>query len=157
MQQIAHQLLELFLKALPTVFVVFLFYLMLRAFFFLPLLKVIKERDARTRGAQKAAGTAQAAAAEKIRQYEDALKQARAQVYAEQDAGRRKLLDERNAQLRAARARAAEEVREAKERIAGELAAARGDVEATSSHLADEITRRILGSRPSAGPATEAR
>ncbi|MBZ5529241.1 MAG: ATP synthase F0 subunit B [Acidobacteriia bacterium] len=157
MHEIAHQLVELFLKALPTVFIVFVFYLILRTFFFGPLLKVMQERDARTRGAQKSAEAAQSAAAEKIKQYEDALKQGRAQLYAEQDAARRKLLDERNAELKAARARAAEEVRVAKERIGGELSAARSEVQAASGKLSDEIARRVLGTRPSAGPATGAR
>lgn len=157
MQQIAQQLGELFLQAVPTVIIVFLFYLMLRSLFFGPLLRVMAERDARTRGAQKAAEAAQAAAAEKTKQYQDALREARTQVYAEQDAARRKLLEERNAQLKDARARAADEVRLAKQRIAGEFAAARRDVEAASSQLAAEIARRMLESRPPATPAREAR
>lgn len=148
MQEIAHQLGELFLQAVPTVLIVFLFYLILRSVFFAPLMRVMAERDARTAGAQKDAETAQAAAQERIRQYQEALKQARAQVYAEQDAARRKLLDERSAQLKVARSLAAEEVRRAKERIAGELAAARRDVEAASGQLAAEIARRILEMPP---------
>jgi F-type H+-transporting ATPase subunit b len=157
MQQIAQQLGELFLQAVPTVIIVFLFYLILRSLFFGPLLRVMAERDARTRGAQKAAEAAQAAAAEKTKEYQDALREARTQVYAEQDAARRKLLEERNAQVKDARARAADEVRLAKQRIAGEFAAARRDVEAASSQLAAEIARRMLESRPPATPAREAR
>jgi F-type H+-transporting ATPase subunit b len=157
MQQIAQQLGELFLQAVPTVIIVFLFYLILRSLFFGPLLRVMAERDARTRGAQKAAEAAQAAAAEKTKQYQDALREARGQVFAEQDAARRKLLEERTAQLKEARSRAAEEVLRAKERIAGEFSAARGDVEATSSQLATEIARRMLESQPPANPAREAR
>jgi F-type H+-transporting ATPase subunit b len=157
MQEILHQLGELFLQAVPTVLIVFVFYLVLRSLFFAPLLRVMRERDERTRGAQKGAEAAQAAAADKIKQYQEALKQARTQVYAEQEAARRKLLEERNAQVKDARARAAEEVRVAKERVAGELAAARRDVEAGSGQLAAEITRRILESRPPASPARGAR
>jgi F-type H+-transporting ATPase subunit b len=158
MQEIVHQLGELFLQAVPTVLIILLFYFMLRALFFKPLLAVMAERDSRTVGAQKAAEAAQAAAAEKVKQYQEALKQARGQVYAEQEAARKKLLDERAAQIKDARARAAGEVSAAKARVAAELAAARRDLEATVAQLSAEIARRILQTppRPSA-PAREAR
>jgi len=158
MQGIGHQLGELFLQAVPTVLIILLFNFILRAIFFKPLLQVMAERDARTAGAQKAAAASQAAAAEKVRQYQEALKQARGQVYAEQEAARKKLLDERGAELKAARARSAGEVSAAKERIETEFAAARRDVEASIEPLAAEIAQRILLAplRPGA-PAREAR
>jgi F0F1-type ATP synthase membrane subunit b/b' len=158
MQDIVHQLGELFLQAVPTVLIVLAFYLILRSLFFKPLLQVMAERDSRTVGARKAAEAAQAAAAEKVKQYQDALKQARAQVYGEQDAARKKLLDERAALLKAARTRAAAEVTAGKERVAGELAAARREVEATVAQLSAEITRRLLQIPPRPGsPVREAR
>jgi len=157
MQVIGHQLGELFLQAVPTVLIILLFYFILRALFFKPLLAVMAERDARTAGAQKAAEAAQAAAAEKVKQYQEALKQARGQVYAEQEAARKKLLDERAAQLKEARAKASAEVSAAKERITGELAAARREVEATVSQLSAEIARRILQAPRLGSPAREAR
>src|SRR5215831_5002259 len=130
MQQIGQQLGELFLQAVPTVIIVFVFYLILRSLFFRPLLRVMEERDARTRGALKAAEATNAEAAERRKQYEERLREARAKIYAEQDATRHKLLDERTAQLKEARSRAVAEVLRAKERIAAEFSAARGDVEA---------------------------
>ena len=158
MQAIVHQLGELFLQAVPTVLIILLFYFILRALFFKPLLAVMAERDARTVGAEKAAEAAQAAAAEKVKQYREALKQARGQVYAEQEAARKKLLEERAAKIKDARTRAAGEVSAAKARIAAELAAARQDVEATVAQLSAEIARRILETPPRPGaPAREAR
>ncbi len=157
MQVIGHQLGELFLQAVPTVLIILLFYIILRAIFFKPLLAVMAEREARTAGAQKAAEAAQAAAAEKVKQYQEALKQARGQVYAEQEAARKKLLEERAAQLKEARSKATAEVNAAKERIAGELAAARREVEATVSQLSAEIARRILQAPRPGAPASEAR
>ncbi len=106
MQEIVHQLGELFLQAVPTVLIVLAFYLILRALFFKPLRAVMAERDARTAGARKAAATAEAMAAEKVKQYQEALKRARAQVYAEQEAARKKVLDERAALLKEARNKA---------------------------------------------------
>jgi F-type H+-transporting ATPase subunit b len=158
MQLIVHQLGELFLQAVPTVLIILLFYFILRTLFFKPLLAVMAERDSRTLGAQKAAEAAQVAAAEKVKQYQEALKQARGQVYAEQEAARKKFLDERAAQIKDARAKAASEVNAAKARVAAELAAARRDVEATIAQLSAEIARRILEAPPRPGaPAREAR
>jgi F-type H+-transporting ATPase subunit b len=157
MQEIVHQLGELFLQAVPTVLIILLFYFILRALFFKPLLAVMAERDSRTIGAQKAAEAAQAAAAEKVKQYQDALKQARGQVYAEQEAARKKLLDERAAQIKEARTKASGEVSAGKERVAGELAAASRDVKATVAQLSAEIARRILQTPRPGAPVREAR
>ncbi len=158
MPSIGHQLGELFLGAAPTVLIILLFYFILRALFFQPLLRVMAEREARTVGTQKAAEAAQGAAAEKVKQYREALKQARGKVYAEQEAARKKLLDERAAQLKDARNKAAAEVGAAKERIAAELAAARGDVESSVAQLSAEIARRLLQTPPRPGaPAREVR
>jgi F-type H+-transporting ATPase subunit b len=158
MQAIVHQLGELFLQAVPTVLIILFFYFILRALFFKPLLAVMAERDSRTGGAQKASEAAQAAAAEKVKQYREALRQARGQVYAEQEAARKKLLDERAAQIKEARTKALSEVSAAKTRLAAELAAAGRDVETTVGQLSAEIARRILQTAPRPGaPAREAR
>lgn len=158
MLSLVHQIGELFLRAVPVVLIVLLFYFILRSLFFRPLLRVMAERDARTIGAQKAAEAAQSAASVKIKQYEDALKQARAKVYAEQESERKKWMDERAASLKDARARATAEVNSAKERVAGEFASAKKELEATTAQLAAEIAQRILQTTPKPGsPAREAR
>src|SRR2546428_14046861 len=94
MQAIVHQLGELFLRAAPTVLIILLFYFILRALFFKPLLAVIAERDSRTVGAQKASEAAHAAAGGEVKQYQEALRPARGQGYAEQAAARQQLLDQ---------------------------------------------------------------
>jgi len=154
MSDLVHQLGELFLRAVPVAVIVLLFYVIMRSIFFQPLLKVMAERDARTIGAQKAAEAAQAAAAEKVRQYEEALRQARAKVYAEQEADRRKLMDERAAMLKAARGKADAEVNAAKERVAGEFAGAKKEIEGGTAQLAGEIARRVLQAPPAPGSPT---
>jgi F-type H+-transporting ATPase subunit b len=158
MPDLVHQLGELFLGAVPVALIVLVFYLLLRSLFFQPLLKVMAERDARTLGAQKSAEAAQATAAEKIRQYEEALKQARAKVYAEQEAARKKLMEERAGFLKEARAKAAAEVNAGKQGIEKEFAAAKKELQATAVQLSVEIARRVLQSPIlPAGPANEAR
>jgi F-type H+-transporting ATPase subunit b len=152
---IVHQLGELFLGAVPTVLLILIFYFLMKSLFFKPLLAVMADRDARSVGARKAAEAAQTAAAEKLKQYQDALRQERAKLYAEQEAARKKLLDERAALLKDARAKSAEEVAVGKQRIAGELLAARRDVETSIPQLASEIASRILQSP--ASPSREVR
>src|SRR5258707_12735387 len=93
MQEIVQQLEELFLQAVPTVLIILAFYLMMRALFFKPLLKVMAEREARTAGARKAAQAAEAAAAEKVKQHEEALRADRALVESEAETSRTNLLD----------------------------------------------------------------
>src|SRR5215813_14060205 len=139
-----HQLGELFLGAVPTVLILIVLYFILKSLFFRPLLAVLAEREKRTAGAQKAAETAQAAAADKIKQYQEALKQARAKVYAEQEEARKKLLDERAALLKASRNLAASEVRAAKEKVARELIAAKRELETGAPQLAAEIAKRVM-------------
>ena len=148
---IVHQLGELFLGAVPTIILIFVFYFILKSLFFKPLLAVMAEREARSIGAQKAAQASQAAAADKVKQYQDALRQARAVVYAEQEDERKRWLDERATLLKDARTKTAFEVNAAKERVAAELAAAQRDMEPSIAQLAAEIAARVLE------PAREAR
>lgn len=158
MTDLIHQLGDLLLRAVPVAVIIIIFYFILRSLFFKPILKVMAERQARTLGAQKEAEKAQAAAVEKVKQYEEALKLAKAKVYLEQEAERKKLLDERAAFLKEARSKSSVEVSQAKDRVTGELTAAKKDIEAAASQLAMEIARRVLEvpSGPG-GPAREAR
>ena len=139
------------LQALPTIVLILLFYFFLKTQLFKPLEKVMAERSARIEGARKTAEASQAAAQEKVRAYQDALKKARTEVYAEQETARRAVLEERSALVKSARARANEEVVAAKKKIAGELATARIQLEKESDALGSEIARAILQRRPS-GP-----
>jgi hypothetical protein len=79
-------------------------------------------------------------------------------VYAEQEVERKKFLEERAAFLKDARAKAAAEVSAAKERVAGEFAAAKKEMEVIAGQLAGEIARRVLQVPPAPGsPMREAR
>lgn len=155
--EILRQIGDLFLQASPTVVLLLIFYAFLRVYFFGPIEKVLEERSARIEGARRSAEAAQAAAEEKTRVYQDALKKARAEIYAEQDAARRTALDERAAAIRETRNRANETIRAAKDRIAGELSAARAELERQSEALAGEIVRAVLERRRPPAAGREAR
>ena len=149
--EILHQLGELFLEALPTVFIVLIFFVFLRWAFFQPIQKAMAERDARIEGARAEAATVEVAARQELDAYRDALRKARAEIYAEQETSRQAALDSRAQLLKAMRSRAQEDVASAKKRIAAEVAAARVQVEIETPALASNIARIIL-EKPSSSP-----
>jgi F-type H+-transporting ATPase subunit b len=149
---------ELFFQVVPIVLILLVFHAVLRVLFFKPLLRVIAEREARTIGTQKAAEAAQKAASEKVKQYQDALKQARTEIYVEQEAARKKVLDQRAAQLKEARAKTSDMVKAQRERIVAEVVAARREIESSITQFAALVARRVLQStRPPSPPARESR
>ncbi|HXZ13777.1 MAG TPA: ATP synthase F0 subunit B [Candidatus Sulfotelmatobacter sp.] len=154
--EILHQLAELFLEAVPTVVIVFLFYLFMRWAFFAPIQKAMAERSARIEGARAEAAAVEAAAKHDLDTYHEALKKARAEIYAQQDIERQAILNDRAKLLKAMRTRAQEEVDAAKMRIAAEVTAARAEMERSIPTLAGEIARAILD-KPSQLPGGASR
>ncbi|MGH9714630.1 MAG: hypothetical protein ACRD5M_15145 [Candidatus Acidiferrales bacterium] len=142
--EILHQLGELFLEAVPTVIVVFLFYFFMRWAFFGPIQKAMAERSARIEGARAEAAKVEAEAKRELDAYNETLKQARAEIYLEQEAARQAILEDRAKLLKAMRSRAMEEVAAAKKKFAADFAAARAEVERQAPALAAEIARTIL-------------
>jgi F-type H+-transporting ATPase subunit b len=144
MQALLRQLEELFLQAIPTVVLLFLFYLFMRVVFFKPILRAMNERHRRIEGARAEAEAFQSETREKNHTYHEALKHVRGEIYAEQEVKRKTVLEERTRQVNAARGEAQQRVRGAKEEIARELVAARGAAEQQSGDLAGEIVRGVL-------------
>lgn len=142
--EILHQLGNLFLGAVPTVVVVLLFYFFMRWAFFGPVMKAMAERNRLIEGARSEAAAAEAGAKQELDSYHDALRKARAEVYAEQETARQEALDNRAKLLKAMRARAQEDVNAAKKRIDAELATARVQVERATPELASQIAQAIL-------------
>lgn len=139
-----HQLGELFLAAVPTAILVFIFYFFLRRVFFQPLLAVMAEREALIAGSHRESESLAAAVEEKRRAYREGLRKARAEIFAEQEAARRIILDERAKVIREARHQAGEEVQAAKARLAGEIEAARKSLDVSGQELAEEVARAVL-------------
>ncbi|MGA9885055.1 MAG: ATP synthase F0 subunit B [Candidatus Acidiferrales bacterium] len=143
---ILHQLAILFLDAVPTVILFLLFYAFMRWAFFIPLQKTMAERAARIEGARAEAAAVEAEAKHELDAYHEALRRARVEIYGRQEAARQAALESRAKLLKAMRARAEEEVSNAKMRIADEFNAALAEVEAQTPGLAKEIVRTILKS-----------
>ena len=147
--EILNQLGDLFLAAVPTVIIVFLFYLFMRWSFFAPMQRVLSERHKRAEGARQEAEASRAAVQEKLRAYNEAMRKARIEIFAEQEAVRRRVLEERQALVNAARSAAQQELQSAKKGLAAEVEAARAQLEQSSVVLANEIAEAILAGRPS--------
>jgi F0F1-type ATP synthase membrane subunit b/b' len=142
--EILHQLGNLFLQAAPAVIIISLFYLFMRWAFFAPIQKAMAERESKIEGARKDAAAVQDAANQELRNYNEALQKARAEIYAEQELARQAILQERSKNLKAMRTLAQKEVAEGKKKIDAEMAAARKEIEAAAPAMAGEITRSIL-------------
>jgi F-type H+-transporting ATPase subunit b len=147
MESTLHALGGLLLKALPTFFLVVLLHFYLKLVFFKPMAQVLKERYNATEGARKAAEQSLKRASEKAAEYEAALRQARAAVYAEQESLHRKLQDERAAAAKEAKAKADATVAETKKALAGQVESLKKELEAESEALAEQIAQSVLRRR----------
>jgi F0F1-type ATP synthase membrane subunit b/b' len=155
--EIVNQLGELFLAAVPTVIIVFLFYLFMSWSFFKPMQRVLSERRKRAEGARTEAEASRVAAHEKRRTYNESVKKARIEIFAEQETKRRRTLEERQATINAARATAQGALQEAKKGIAADVQAARAGLELSRDTLANEIAEAILAGLPSGPPGSQGR
>lgn len=148
---ILHQLGGLFLQAVPTVVIVFLFYLFMRWAFFKPIEKAMNERAARIEGARAEAAQFEQEAKQELDTYNQRRNEALRQIFIEQEQARDAALAERARLLKAMRARTQDEVATAKKRIAAEFESARNELEAQVPQLAAQIARSIID-RPSKLP-----
>ncbi|HYZ83350.1 MAG TPA: hypothetical protein VE621_03070, partial [Bryobacteraceae bacterium] len=99
---------------------------------------------AATTGARQAADESLKRAELKAREYEEQLRQARNELYREQEEQRKVWQDEQAAQIAKARLDAEKRMESAKAEIASEADAARQDLRGSVQTLADEITRSVL-------------
>lgn len=151
--EILNQLGDLFVSAVPTVILVFIFYLFLRWSFFGPLDRILTERHARAQGAQQQAEASRLATHEKTRIYQDALRKARTEIFSEQEAARHRALDERQATVQAARLDSQQNLQAAKQALAQDLEGLRGQLAQSREVLAAEIATAILTPPPPGGEA----
>lgn len=106
--------------------------------------RVLSERHKRAVGARQEAEASRAAVQEKLRAYHEALRKARGEMYAEQEAARRRVLEERQAAVSAARVAAQHHLQAAKKTLALEVEATAAQLEQSSDVLANEIAETIL-------------
>lgn len=136
---------SLMLQAVPTLIIVIVLHFYLKAMLFKPLSRVLAERDALTKGAREKAESSLQAAEQKAAQYEKSLRDARNELYKEQETMRRQWMASHAAQIEEARSRAEAMVQTAKDEIAKDAAAARQGLTAEADQIAERISNSIVG------------
>jgi len=142
--EIVHQLAELFLEAVPTAVIVVLFYLFLRWAFFQPIQNAMAERTRRTDGVRADAAELETAAKRDLDSYDQGIRKALAEIYAEQERARQAALAERAKLLKSLLDQARGKVAASKKTIEAEVASSRAELERQIPMLAEEITQMIL-------------
>jgi F-type H+-transporting ATPase subunit b len=137
----------LLIRALPTFLIILALHLYLKHIFFKPMKRVLDERYAATEGAREKAQQSLERASAKAREYEDAIRAARAEIYQAQEQAHRRLEEQRSLELQAARARADAAVRKARAGLAEEVESARRTLDQETAVLADRIVETVLGRR----------
>lgn len=138
---------QLLVQALPTFFIVLLLHFYLKRMFFMPLARVLAERDEATVGAKSKAAEALERASAKAAAYEEQLRAARNEIYREQDEQRKIWRDEQAAHIAASRRSAEAAVAEAKAQLAAQADEAKRSLAGSTQTLANEITQAILGGK----------
>ncbi|HEX5228075.1 MAG TPA: ATP synthase F0 subunit B [Bryobacteraceae bacterium] len=144
MEKTLHDLGQLLLKAIPTVFLLLVVHFYLKFVFFKPMSKVLAERRAATAGQRESAEALRAKAEEQTRSIEEQLRQAHEAIYQEQDEARRQWTSEQTAQLDEARQKARELIHQSKQQLDAEAVDAKNKLGAYADTLADQIAKTLL-------------
>ena len=144
MEDTLHALGQIVLRGLPTFFLLLLLHFYLKRTFFAPLEKVLAERFEATTGARKQAETAMARAEAKAREYEDAIRAARTEVYKDNEGLRKQWRERQSVLLAEARVKTDSAIAVAKAEMAGDARTARESLQSESDRLADGIVAAIL-------------
>ena len=150
--KVIDDLLKILLRATPTFILVLGLYIFLKKVFFNPLERIMQERYEATEGAMKAARAALGAADHKSAEYQQALREARAEIYRARERERQQVLEENARQVRRAREEADDRVRAAREELQADVEAARGWLSQESGALADSIAESVLKAKAEAAP-----
>jgi F-type H+-transporting ATPase subunit b len=145
---------ELLLGAIPTIIILLLLYAIYSLLVRKPLVRILNQRRERTEGAVLKARADVAASEARTRDYEERLREARIAIFKTQEVRRQQAQQARTEALAQARARAQEQIREARAAIEQDMSAARGGLQAEVDKLAAEIIRTVLrpaGAAPAIG------
>jgi len=144
MDQTLHALGGLLLKGVPTICLLLVVHFYLKLMFFRPLREVLAKRRASIEGAKESAEEIQKKTSEKAAAIETQLRKARDEIYQEQEAMRRRWMDEQASKLEEARRQSRELIHQARQELAADAEVAKRDIASTTDALADQISRSLL-------------
>ena len=133
----------LLLEALPTFIIVILLHFYLKATLYKPVDRVLAERHAATEGDRVKATEALRNAENKVVEYETKLREARGEIYREQETWRKQLVEQQNASLATAREENAKAIADAKRTIEAETSAARVTLASDAEALSEQIVATV--------------
>ncbi len=138
------QLGQLLLRAVPTLILLLILHLYLKAMFFKPLQLVLQKRRDATEGAREAADASLKQASDKAAEYEAKLQEARAEIYKEQEEMRKRWLEEQTRHLEETRQQTHELIHNAKLQLDRDVEVAKSDLAVSSETLANQIAQSLL-------------
>jgi F-type H+-transporting ATPase subunit b len=137
------------LQAIPTICLLLIVHFYLKWMFFRPMRDVLEKRREAIEGARESAATMLKQASQKAATLEAALRQARDEIYQENEAMRRRWIEEQSSRLEDARRESRELIHKAKLELDAEAETAKRSLTATAESLAEDITRSLLGRKAS--------
>jgi F-type H+-transporting ATPase subunit b len=149
--EIVKQVGELLLLSIPTIISLLVVWGAYRLLVHGRLQQILAERYARTEGAIKQAQLAISEAERRTAEYEQKLREARAQVYAAQESYRNKIMEQRTAALAQARKQSEEMIQRARAAVEQDVIAAKAGLQKQAEILADQIIESILRPAVAAG------
>jgi len=148
MDTILRQVGELLISSIPTILCLLVVWAGYIFIVHRKLQQVLEQRHQLTDGAMQRARQEIVDAEARTSEYEQRIREARAQVYQTQQANRQKMVEQRTAALAEARKQAGETVKSARAALEKDVLAARTTLEQQAGVLADQVIESIL--RPAA-------
>ncbi|MBI3475423.1 MAG: ATP synthase F0 subunit B [Acidobacteria bacterium] len=152
MDQTIRQLGELLLGAVPTAILLAILYFLYTVLVHKPLTAVLAERRARTEGALEKARADIAAADARTADYEQRLREARLKIFRNLENRRQQATQLRAEAAAQARARAQEQIKNARAAIEQDKQQAMAKLQSDAERLAAEIVQRVLRPVEAASP-----
>jgi F-type H+-transporting ATPase subunit b len=150
MEALIQALSGLLLKAVPTIILLIFVHFYLKIVLFRPLQEIRRKRREATEGTLQAAQKNRELAAEKAAMYDLALKEARAEMYREQEEAHRQWLEQQTSRIEEARQHARAIVKDAAQKLDAEVAEARRDLASRSQMLALQIVETLTSGKRAA-------
>ena len=151
MNEILRQVGELLISSIPAALGLIVVWAGYRFIVHGKLQQVLATRHALTEGAIQRAQQEIADAEARTAEYEQKVREARAQIYQQQQTNRQRILEQRNAALAAARRSAGEMVKQARAGLEKDVLAAKAALEQQANVLADHVIEQVLRPAAAAG------
>jgi F-type H+-transporting ATPase subunit b len=144
MDAILRQIGELLVNSIPTIISLLIVWVGYRYIVHGKLQQVLEQRHALTEGAIQRAQEEIAKAEKRTAEYEERVREARAELYKVQQANRQKVMEARNTALAEARRQAGEKVKEARANVAATVIASKAALREQADALADKVIESVL-------------